>query len=140
MHKGVRNSALNRSLPLQTNERGVKFIQTYAQQHRLILPGRIPGVRNYTDALVLSSSTTKLAIYEKCVIACQGEPSQPVSLIHFWKLWNIFCRNIVIQKPRSDLCVECQTSIITLGRMQNLPEDVKQERIAASLTHLDVVQ
>lgn len=140
MHGGVSKSALNRSLPLETHERAVKFIQTYAIQHGLILPGRIPSVRNYLDVIILPSTLTKLEVYNVYSRACESENTEPISQTMWYQLWDTLCPNISVQRPRTDLCTRCQQSMISLSQLHNLSEEVKQERIQASLAHLDRVQ
>lgn len=81
---------------------------------------------------------TKKYVYQKYVEACGDD--QYLSK-HMWYItWNEFCSNVVIQKPRSDLCEVCQQSVTSIGKLSGMPEDVKKEKIQESLQHLNNVQ
>lgn len=49
-----------------------------------------------------------------------------------------FCKNIVIQRPRTDLCSTCQGNILSLSKMHALTEEEKKMRLERTLfVHAD---
>lgn len=118
----------------------VLFIRTYGTQHGLVLPGRIPGFRAYNDLLVLPSHTTKLYVFELYERACREVKIIPIKRSSWYVLWDKLCSNEVIQAPKSDLCVTCKNSILSFGKLHNLPEPEKKKRIQESLDHLKIVE
>ena len=52
------------ALTAEDTERVVKYLQTYAEDHALVLPGRVPGFKK-SDIKLLPSSDTKRVIWRR---------------------------------------------------------------------------
>jgi hypothetical protein len=139
MHGSVHKSSIARALPLDVRKKAVTFIKTFSNNNALVLPGRMPTYRMNTDLLLLPSLMSKSYVYNKYVNACMEDGSKPVSQSLWYALWNCFCGNVVIQRPRTDLCDFCQKSVTTMRRLQGLPDEIKRQRITESLNHLNHV-
>lgn len=57
MHGNIKRLPYN-TLTLVDSQNVVKFIRSYAENHAILLPGRIPGYKR-NDLQLLPSSTTK---------------------------------------------------------------------------------
>lgn len=62
-----------------------KFIETFADNHALPLPGRLPAFKDYR-VMLLPSDMTKSAVYRNYVKACESEQSKPVCRRLFEKI------------------------------------------------------
>ena len=140
LHGNVRNVPRNKTLSLEAWKYAVHFIRRYGIQNGLVLPGRVPEFRNYKDLCVLPSITTKLSVFELYEKACTAADITAVGRSTWFVVWDQLCSHVVIQKPKTDLCVTCKTSIISMNKLHNLPEEEKQRRIQVSLDHLNLVQ
>jgi hypothetical protein len=58
----------------------------------------------------------------------------------FKKLWLQLVPNIVVARPRTDLCSVCQVNMTSVYRSVNLTEDQKSERVKKLEQHLLQVQ
>ena len=99
-------------LPSNTSSFGTvehvkSFIQAYANDNAMPLPGRVPGHNDQTQ-MVLSSSVTKRQVWELYCSACIEAAIKPVGHSLFLDLWNSLLPWIAISKPSSDLCWTCQ--------------------------------
>ena len=117
----------------------VRFLFFYAEQHALLLPGRVPGYSR-RDLQLLPSSTTKRAIWRLYIDAAATNPDiQAVAYTTFCLLWRTLTPSIIVMKPRSDLCWQCQQNSAAIVRSANLSESEKSASIVAALEHLRVV-
>lgn len=82
------------------------FLLNYVEENAITLPGRIPGFKS-DDVKVLSSSETKMSVWQVYKSACEASNKQVVSYRKFLQLWEQFCPNVVIAKPMTDLCSTC---------------------------------
>ena len=118
----------------------VHFIFNYAEQHALLLPGRVPGYSR-SDIQLLPSSDTKRAIWRSYITAAEADATlRPVAYTTFCHLWKKLTPSIVIMKPRSDLCWQCQQNSTAIIRTANLSEADKTAAIGSALEHLRVVR
>lgn len=117
--------------------KAVTFIKNFSAQNALILPGRLPAYRLNTDLNILPCSMSKLYVFDLYKKAADETDIEIVGKTTWYDLWNTFCANIVIQKPRTDLCNVCQKQTVSLGQMQGLTEEEKREKINESPQHLD---
>ena len=92
---------------LDTNQHLKKFIENYAEEHAVILPGRIPGYRDDRIQLIQSSENKKI-IHKHYVSCCEKTSIIAVSYSRFCSLWNELLPYVVVAKPLSDLCWTCQ--------------------------------
>lgn len=120
--------------------RVIKFITAFSEQNSLVLPGRLPTYRLHKDLHLLPCTMNKSFLYSQYMAACGENNWESVSRPTWYRLWLEHCGNIVVQKPKTDMCAVCQRLVISLGRMQGLSETEKAERINEASTHLKKVQ
>lgn len=114
----------------------VLFLCNYAQQNAIFLPGRQANQFNPSVKLLPTSCTKKSVheVYEEC---CREE--EPVSLWYFRTVWKTFCPEIVIMKPKSDLCQTCYKNYTSLGQQTGLNEAEKRRILNTMQEHLNKV-
>ncbi len=89
-------------------ENVIRFLLNYSDQHGLLLPGRIPGYSR-SDIKLLPSSLSKRKlwqIYHQATIDTDNVHAAAYST--FCILWRKLLPSIIIMKPMTDLCWECQ--------------------------------
>jgi len=112
-----------------------RFIINFAEQHSIILPGRIPGFKR-DDVKVLPSCETKASVWRYYKAASmQGE--RIVRYSTFRKLWNQLLPYIIICKPMSDLCWTCQLNNTRIIRQVNVSENEKSAALRLQEAHLE---
>jgi len=111
------------------------FIENYAQQFGLVLPGRVPAFNN-PNLMVLPSSCSKAELYRKYESACKESGQHTVSETYFRRTWVKFMPHVVVQKPRTDLCDTCQSNFTSLAQLRTLDDSVKEQMIQKSVDHL----
>ena len=115
------------ALRLSDIEHVVKFITNYAEEHAILLPGRIPGYKR-DDLKLLPSSTTKRAVWS--LYRDSAESTSDVKLVcysSFCSLWRQLLPQIIVTQPMSDLCWTCQQNSTMILRAHNRPETEKSE-------------
>ena len=118
----------------------VTFIHNYAEQHALLLPGRVPGYSR-SDIQLLPSSVSKQAIWRVYHTAAEADGTvHPAAYTTFCYIWRKLVPSIVVMKPRSDLCWQCQQNSTAIVRTANRSEAEKSTAIASALQHLKVVK
>lgn len=117
----------------------VTFITNYADEHALLLPGRVPGYKR-SDIRLLPSSETKASVWRKYGAAMAILGLRAARLSTFRKLWRQLLPHIVQTRPMTDLCWECQKNNESVYRSANLPDDIKCEKVRTQEQHLHVVQ
>jgi len=65
---------------------------------------------------------------------------EALSLCLWYQVRNDFCRIVVVQLPRSDLCALCQQNQMCVAKMRNLDEDEKLILIQKCQDHVLIVQ
>lgn len=113
-----------------------KFIENFAIQNAVVLPGRVPGFKN-PDLLLLPSEHTKNSIHAKYMLCVDPEMMIPYST--FTELWRELLPNICIQRPRSDLCAVCKFDTIALSKLRSLNEEKRRALLDQNLQHLNLV-
>ncbi|KAG8266542.1 hypothetical protein J6590_108221 [Homalodisca vitripennis] len=117
----------------------VKFLQNYAEQHAIILPGRSKTVYN-TSLKLLPSSDSKVKIYDKYRASFTDEMQEkPVHQKIFTNIWRDICPDIVVMKPRSDLCAICQKHYTSGAEMASVSEEIKMQTLEKMTLHLETV-
>ena len=101
-------------------------MSNFADENAVLLPGRIPGFK-VEDIRLLSSSDTKMHVWNAFTRICKESTKQAVSYTKFINLWKQFHPNLVVAKPMADLCFTCQQNTYKLLRGANLPEEEKSE-------------
>ena len=98
--------------------------QTLPDSNAMLLPGRVPGYKD-SGVKLLSSSTTKRAIWELFLQAAATTLMRAVAYPTFTQLWRQLLSNVVVMKPMSDLCWVCQQNSSAIMRSANRPEEEK---------------
>ena len=105
----------------------VSYIQNYAEDHAILLPGRIPGYKR-TDLQLLPSSTTKHSVWRLYSAAnSDSQCDRTVAYSTFGKIWRQLLPQILPAWPMTDLCAVCHRSSALVARSCNLPEEQKSE-------------
>ena len=116
----------------------VDFLNNYAENNALILPGRVASFRDQSLKL-LPSWETKTAMHDLYAKSCPDD-IKPVCRRSFVRIWKKTLPHIIIQMPRSDLCLTCQQNTTSMAALANMSDEVKTDRIKSSLEHLNLVQ
>ena len=111
------------------------FISNYAEEHALVLPGRVPGFKR-TDVRLLPSHMSKASVWRVYSTAMEAQSKTPVGYSKFVDLWNQLNPHVVIMRPMSDLCFTCQHNNSQIVRSANLPDSLKSACVRAQEEHL----
>ena len=84
----------------------VAFLLNFADQHGLLLPGRIPG---YSRSDIIPSSMSKRCIWRKyqCAAELVESAIKSVAYTSFCRRWRSLLPSVVVMKPMTDLCWQC---------------------------------
>jgi len=123
----------------QSRQQACAFIQNFAENHALVLPGRMTNYKN-PDLKLLPSSMTKKYVYGLYTDSLKDSSTEPLSLRLWYETWIELCGNVVVQLPCTDLCSLCQQNQMTVGKMINLDKDKKLQLIQKCQDHLLTVQ
>lgn len=122
------------ALKLEDIQAVSRFILNFADQHSLILPGRVPGFKR-SDVRILPSCETKASVWR--LYKLSAEPGQRVvKLSTFRTLWRQLFPYVVVAKPMTDLCWVCQRNNTNIVRAVNVPEEDKSEVLKLQDCHL----
>jgi len=119
-------------------KRSVAFITNYAEDHALVLPGRVPGFNNH-DVKLLPSCETKVKVYQAYCVAMSQINVRCMSESQFRDTWIKLTPFIVTARPMTDLCWTCQRNNILIYRGTNIPEEEKSSRLRQQEQHLLIV-
>lgn len=103
----------------------VNFLQSYAELHAILLPGRIPGYKD-SQLKLLPSSTTHKQVWSAYIDAAESSV-RTVAYSTFNKVWKKYLPRLTVMKPLSDLCSICQDNSKLILRAANRPESEKSE-------------
>ena len=90
------------------------FLENYAEMHAILLPGGIPGVKDYGKAKLLPSSVSRRMVYKTYADACGGRIACESS---FKMVWKKYVPHIYSIKPMMDLCWTCKKNSTALMRI-----------------------
>ena len=128
------------ALSFESIEHVVHFLYMYAEQHAILLPGRVPGYSR-SDVQLLPSSQSKRTIWRAYHLAAEGNSAvHAVAYSMFCYLWRTLVPSILVMKPRSDLCWQCQQYSAAIVRSCNSTEAEKTSTISEALEHLRIVK
>ena len=131
---------LKHTLSLPSIEYVVRFLLTYSEQNALLLPGRIPGYSR-SDIKLLPSSASKRSIWRVYRTAVEGvSDAHSVAYTTFCRLWRSLLPSVIIMKPMSDLCWQCQQNSTAILRATNCTDSEKSETLKAAEEDLRIVQ
>jgi len=88
-------------------KRVVQFITSYAEDHALVLPGRVTGFKR-DDIKLLPSSHGKGKVYATYQESVKESGMRVVGESSFFSLWQQLTPFVVSAKPMTDLCWTCQ--------------------------------
>ena len=112
------------------------FIEMFADNHALPLPGRLPAHKDY-KVMLLPSDMSKSAVYRFYSKSCEAGGLHCVSRRTFTSIWGELCPYIAAMKPATDLCFTCQQNSSLLMKSAAMPDSVKSQRLHDAQTHLD---
>ena len=128
------------ALSVSSTEFVVRFMLNYTEQNGLLLPGRVPGYSR-TDVKLLPSSVSKRLIWRVYQIAAENDGSiHTVAYTTFNRLWRTLLPSIVIMRPMTDLCWQCQKNSTALLRSTNVSDEEKTDAVLAAHEHLRIVK
>ena len=128
------------ALSLQSIEFVVRFIFNYAEQNGLLLPGKVPGYSR-SDIKLLPSSLSKRGIWRVYQVAAGSDSSlQPAAYSTFTRLWLTLVPSVIIMRPMTDLCWQCQKNSSAILKSANAPEEENSETLRAAEEHIRIVQ
>ena len=127
------------ALSLSSTEFVVRFVLNYAEQNALLLPGRVPGYSR-SDIKLLPSSVSKRGIWRVYDEAARSDSVRAVGYSTFTSLWRSLLPSVIIMKPMTDLCWQCQKGSTAIQRSANLSEEEKSAAVLSAQEHLRVVQ
>lgn len=102
----------------------VRFIHNFAEDHAVLLFGRIPGYDG-DDLKLLPSSCTKAAVYKDYMDACAADNRRLVPLQIFNSVWQDSKPEVLSTMPTTDLCRTCQRNMTQLMRAANCDEEME---------------
>lgn len=102
----------------------VNYLFNYAEDHAILLPGRVPGYKD-CDRQLLPSSTTKRAVWQTYLEACSQTTVRAVKYSTFTSVWRKYCPLLTVMKPMTDLCHTCQQNSSIIVKAANKPEAEK---------------
>lgn len=129
------------TLSLHVTEFVVRFLLNYTEQNGLLLPGRVPGYSR-SDIKLLPSSVSKRGIWKfyHSATATHEDTIRSVSYSTFCRTWRNLLPSIILMKPMSDLCWQCQQNSTAILRSANMPETEKSATLLKAEEHLRHVQ
>lgn len=104
----------------------VSFIKNYAEDHAVLLPGRIPGYKR-SDLQLLPCSTTRSSVWKEYSSVSNQLQQHGVAYSTFCKVWRTLLPMILPAQPRTDLCSVCHAKAGLLMRSSNLSEGAKSQ-------------
>lgn len=115
--------------------RVVSFITNFAEEHALVLPGRVPGFKRF-DIKLLPSIYTKISVFRLYKSAMDEQGDRAVKISSFRQLWRTLVPYIVRTRPLTDLCWECQRNNRAVYQSANLSDEEKAVRLKKQEEHL----
>ena len=101
----------------------ISFIKNYAAVHAIVLPGRIPGLKDYERTKLLPCNTSKRQIYLEYAESCREVEIRACAETTFYSLWRRYLPYIRRAKPMTDLCITCKENSALIVRSANLTTD-----------------
>ena len=83
----------------------VSFLTSYAEEHTILLPGRVPGYKRAHIQLLPTSTTEAVRLLYQAMAGTK-DIAHPTSFL----LWRQLIPHILVMKPMADLCWVCQTN------------------------------
>ncbi|GFN80986.1 hypothetical protein PoB_000749200 [Plakobranchus ocellatus] len=128
----------NKVCTAEETEKMVTFIKSFAEDHGLALPGRVPGYYRAGLKLLLSH-WTKVKIWAQYKDASEKTGCRVLSLSTFKRTWLLYVPFIVVARPMSDLCNICQTNNSLILRSANSGDPHKMRLLQERIHHIEQV-
>ena len=126
VHGNARRLPSN-ALTFESIKHVVSFIENYAEDHAILLPGRIPGYKR-SDLQLLPCSTTKRSVWRTyCSATTNTTNVHCLAYTTFNRIWRSLLPNILPTRPMTDLCAVCHQNAGLIMRSSNLSEEEKSE-------------
>ncbi|KAJ8309814.1 hypothetical protein KUTeg_011679 [Tegillarca granosa] len=100
------------------------FMTQYAVTYGMPLSGRLANHRD-TKVTLLPSDKTKADIHQDYLKAATDTGHRKMSLSLFKQLWQEYTPSLVLMKPATDLCCNCQEFSQNLNNAGNMTEEKK---------------
>ena len=109
---------------MDTLQNVVSFLDNYAEEHAVALPGRVPGFKR-SDIGLLPSSNAKASIHRLYEQSALTAGLLIVSYSKLIDLWNKTRPQVRITQPMTDLCYTCkkQHQHLSLSQLTRQRED-----------------
>lgn len=115
-------------------EHVISFIRNHAENSALFMPGRLGNHRNI--AKLLPSSDTRQDLFQKYKEVAELSGKRVLGLTSFKEIWYQFCSDIIIMKPRTDLCATCQSSTLEHTKIRGSSEEEKESFFRKCQDHI----
>jgi len=139
IHKNTKRLPKN-THSLETNLNVRTFIENYAEENAIILPGRTPGLRETDNVCLLPSAESKRDIWKLYVQSCQIANIRSVCYVTFCSLWKELIPWIIVSKPMTDLCWKCQSNNYIIFRSVNQNEESKMKKLNEQIEHIAIAK
>ena len=113
----------------------VSFLQNYAEQNAILLPGRIPGFKR-TDLQLLPTQTTKRAVWNSYIQACG---TLTFRMAMYPTIWRRYVPHIMITTPQTDLCWTCQQNSFAITASSNKTDSEKARVKTCELLMINLI-
>ena len=133
------NRLPSNALSLDDNLRIKKFIEEYAVENGLPLPGRMPNCPDST-VLLLPSDKSVADIHSLYQESAEKAGFRQVSLQTFRTRWKELCPHINVTKPATDLCFVCQVFLTKLNTSGRMSEEDKEGAAKQYSDHLELAR
>lgn len=120
---------------MDTLQHVISFLDNYAEENAVALPGRVPGFKR-SDIKLVPSSATKASIHRLYEQSAESAGLPVVSYSKFVTMWNELRPHIRITKPMTDQCHTCQKNNTNIYRSANLPDEEKSDVVRKQEAHL----
>ena len=116
------------------------FLDNYAIEHGLNLPGRVAGHRD-DRSIILPAHHTMVLVHKTYQNSCiTNKEHMPVSYNKFCEVWKAFRPYLVTANPRSDLCFTCQENVNLIIKSSNENIEKKSLSLFQQEEHLKLAQ
>lgn len=109
------------AMPFDATSYVLTFLENYAEENAILLPGRIPAYKR--DDIKLLPPNQK--IWEYYVECCKSVDIQAAAKTTFIGYWRMLAPQIKVGKPKTDLCWTCQQNNSLIMKSLNTPASQK---------------
>ena len=95
----------------------IAFVRNYAEIHAILLPGQIPGLKEYEKTNLLPCNTSKRQLYLEYAESCKAMSVGVCAETTFLELFRRYLPYIRRGKPMTDLCITCKENSARIIRV-----------------------